>query len=65
VRPTCPEEHRRQIADGLRHQVTRIVGYGRACQVAGDGLVDFDLELPESRTLDGRTQELTYRPTLH
>ncbi len=26
---------------------------------------DFDLELIESRTLDGRTQELIYRPTLH
>ena len=26
---------------------------------------DFDLELMESRTLDGHTQELTYRPTLH
>ncbi len=26
---------------------------------------DFDLELTESRTLDGHTQELTYRPTLH
>lgn len=26
---------------------------------------DFDLELLESRTLDGRVQELTYRPTLH
>ncbi|MET7394065.1 dihydrofolate reductase family protein [Dactylosporangium sp. NPDC005572] len=26
---------------------------------------DFDLDLLESRTLDGRTQELTYRPTLH
>ena len=26
---------------------------------------DFDLELVEQRTLDGRTQELTYRPTLH
>jgi dihydrofolate reductase len=26
---------------------------------------DFDLELIESRTLDGRTQELVYRPTLH
>ena len=29
------------------------------------GAVDFDLELIESRTLDGHTQELTYRPTLH
>jgi len=26
---------------------------------------DFDLELIESRTLDGGTQELTYRPSLH
>ncbi|GAA4077877.1 dihydrofolate reductase family protein [Nonomuraea soli] len=29
------------------------------------GAVDFDLELIESRTLDGHIQELTYRPTLH
>jgi dihydrofolate reductase len=29
------------------------------------GAADFDLELLESRTLDGHTQELTYRPTLH
>jgi dihydrofolate reductase len=29
------------------------------------GADDFDLELVESRTLDGRTQELVYRPTLH
>ena len=29
------------------------------------GAADFDLELVESRTLDGNTQELTYRPTLH
>ena len=26
---------------------------------------DFDLELLQSRTLDGRTQELIYRPSLH
>ena len=26
---------------------------------------DFDLELIETRTLDGRIQELVYRPTLH
>jgi hypothetical protein len=30
-----------------------------------EGAADFDLELVESRTLDGGTQELTYRPTLH
>ncbi len=29
------------------------------------GAGDFDLELLESRTLDGRTQELIYRPTAH
>ena len=29
------------------------------------GADDFDLELIESRTLDGRAQELIYRPTLH
>ncbi|HMI35535.1 MAG TPA: dihydrofolate reductase family protein [Propionibacteriaceae bacterium] len=29
------------------------------------GAADFDLELIESRTLDGHIQQLTYRPTLH
>lgn len=29
------------------------------------GAADFDLELVDSRSFDGRTQELTYRPTLH
>ena len=29
------------------------------------GAADFDLELLESTTLDGRTQELVYRPTPH
>ncbi|MGH3347658.1 MAG: dihydrofolate reductase family protein [Nocardioides sp.] len=30
-----------------------------------EGAADFDLELVESRTLDGHIQELSYRPTLH
>jgi dihydrofolate reductase len=30
-----------------------------------EGAADFDMDLLETRTLDGRTQELTYRPTLH
>jgi len=30
-----------------------------------EGAGDFDLELLESRTLDGRTQELVYRPSPH
>ncbi len=29
------------------------------------GAADFDLDLIESRTLDGNIQELIYRPTLH
>ena len=29
------------------------------------GAPDLDLDLVEARLLDGRTQELTYRPTLH
>jgi dihydrofolate reductase len=29
------------------------------------GAADFDLELIESKTLDGNIQELTYAPTLH
>jgi dihydrofolate reductase len=29
------------------------------------GAADFDLDLVETRTLDGRTQELVYRPTRH
>jgi hypothetical protein len=29
------------------------------------GAADFDLKLIESRTLDGHTQELIYRPALH
>jgi len=30
-----------------------------------EGAADFDLDLIETRTLDGRTQELIYRPVLH
>jgi dihydrofolate reductase len=30
-----------------------------------EGAADFDLELVETRTLDGHIQELVYRPTLH
>jgi len=30
-----------------------------------ENAADFDLEMVETRTLDGQTQELIYRPTLH
>jgi dihydrofolate reductase len=41
--------------------ITGQTGVGPIFQDAAD----FDLELIESRTLDGHTQELLYRPTLH
>ena len=41
--------------------VTGQTGVGRIFE----GVGDFDLELLDSRVLDGRTQELTYRPTAH
>jgi hypothetical protein len=41
-----------------------IIGENGAAPIFG-GAADFDLELIESRTLDGNTQELVYRPTLH
>jgi dihydrofolate reductase len=41
--------------------ITGKTGSGRIFE----GAADFDLELIESRTLDGNTQQLTYRPTLH
>ena len=57
------------MAAGLvdRVQVTLfpvITGQTGAEPIFG-GAADFDLELIESRTLDGNIQELTYRPTLH
>ncbi|WP_290052481.1 dihydrofolate reductase family protein [Amycolatopsis solani] len=61
--------NRALLAAGLvdRVQVTVfpvITGKTGADPVFG-GAEDFDLELLESRTLDGRTQELVYRPTRH
>ena len=41
--------------------ITGRTGAGRILE----GAADFDLELVESRTLDGHIQELIYRPTLH
>src|SRR4051812_40725606 len=41
-----------------------ITGRTGATPIFG-GAADFDLELLEHRTLDGNTQELVYRPTLH
>ena len=61
--------NRALMAAGLvdRVQVTIfpvITGQNGAEPIFG-GAADFDLELIESRTLDGNIQELIYRPTLH
>jgi dihydrofolate reductase len=61
--------NRSLMAAGLvdRVQVTLfpvITGQSGRCPVFQDA-ADFDLELLESRTLDGNIQELIYRPTLH
>ena len=61
--------NRALMAAGLvdRIQVTLfpvITGQSGADPVFG-GAADFDLELIESRTLDGHIHELTYRPALH
>ena len=61
--------NRALMAAGLvdRIQVTLfpvITGQTGDCPIFR-GAADFDLELIESRTLDGHIQELTYRPTLH
>jgi hypothetical protein len=44
---------------------TRLPGIMRTAFRESGGAADFDLELLESHTLDGRIQELIYRPTLH
>ena len=41
-----------------------ITGQTGECPIF-EGAADFDLELLDSRTLDGNIQELSYRPTLH
>ena len=61
--------NRALMAAGLvdRVQVTIfpvITGQTGTDPIFGDA-ADFDLELMESRTLDGNTQELIYRPTPH
>ena len=61
--------NRTLMAAGLvdRIQVTLfpvITGQTGADPIFAGG-ADFDLELIESRTFDGNTQELIYRPTLH
>ena len=61
--------NRALMAAGLVDRVQVTVFPVITGQTGGDpifaGAADFDLELIESRTLDGHIQELSYRPTLH
>jgi dihydrofolate reductase len=52
------------LVDRIQLTVFPVISGRTGDQPVFAGLADFDLELLESRTLDGHTQELTYRPTL-
>ena len=53
------------LVDRFRLVVFPVVTGATGQERVYDGYPDVALELVESRTLDGHTQELSYRPTLH
>jgi len=53
------------LVDRLQISVFPVVAGQTGDEPIFAGAADFDLELLETRTLDGRTQELVYRPTVH
>src|SRR5215218_3002896 len=53
------------LVDRLQVTVFPVVTGQTGADPIFQGAADFDLELLEHRTLDGHTQELVYRPTLH
>jgi dihydrofolate reductase len=53
------------LVDRLQVTVFPVITGQNGSAAIFEGAEDFDLELIESRTLDGDIQELTYRPTLH
>ncbi|MEV4014296.1 sigma factor [Nonomuraea angiospora] len=56
---------RNRAIDRLRRESTREARHVQALLLHQPDEPQFDLELIESRTLDGHSQELIYRPTLH
>ncbi len=54
-----------RLVDRLQVTVFPVISGRTGQDPIFSGAADFDLEMIESRTLDGRTQELSYRPTLH
>ncbi|WP_294568350.1 dihydrofolate reductase family protein [uncultured Arthrobacter sp.] len=53
------------LVDRLQVTIFPVITARTGLEPIFKGAEDFDLDLVEHRTLDGRTQELTYRPTLH
>jgi dihydrofolate reductase len=53
------------LVDRVQLTVFPVVSGRTGTEPVFGGAGDFDLELIESRTLDGSIQELTYRPTVH
>ena len=53
------------LVDRLQFTVFPVISGQTGTDAVFGGAADFDLELLESRTLDGHTQELIYRPSLH
>ena len=53
------------LVDRLQVTIFPVISGQTGAEPIFGGAADFDLELLEAKTLDGRTQELTYRPTLH
>jgi dihydrofolate reductase len=53
------------LVDRIQLTVFPVISGRTGTEPVFAGAEDFDLDLLETRTLDGRTQELVYRPTRH
>lgn len=53
------------LVDRVQLTIFPVITGQTGVELIFQGAADFDLELIESRTLDGTIQELVYRPTLH
>jgi dihydrofolate reductase len=53
------------LVDRIQVTVFPVISGRTGARPIFEGAADFDLELIETRTLDGHIQELIYRPTLH
>jgi dihydrofolate reductase len=53
------------LVDRIQVTIFPVISGRTGAEPIFGGAADFDLDLLESRTLDGRIQELVYRPTLH